>query len=493
MPIRFQPGASMYDVTPVENMFIELYMGQVPGDFVKVYLYGLMLCYRGEEGAAGLADVASALDLTCEQVRAAFACWAEKGVLRVVTTDPLEVEYFNLKNTFITGSRAQPMKGDSEYEELCQELQQMFRSQRMLSHSDLLLVKDWLDTLHMEGPAVVLLVSLCLQEKGSKVSFAYLDKVMRSRAEAGDNTFEAVDGYIKRREAVNSGAGQLLRRWNIQRAPSDDEMALYRKWRQDWGFEESAIQAAAGEMAGSAYPNFKYLDRILDTLRREDDERSGSGVARALKARSAQDDACLALIRALGLRSATPSSPAVRELYRRRIAQNFTPEALCAAASTLERKGRSTLEHLDALLDSYLEQGLVTLGAIEAQNARLEQEIEGVQVWLQLWGMSRAPTENELKAYRVFTQEWKLPAEVLECAARDSVSASYPLNYMSRILRTCKEKGIATAQQYAAQKTAAQPGGLKDAAERDYANRHQYTEQDYQAMYTDIFDTKDDK
>ena len=39
----FDEGAAGFDVTPVENMFISEYMLGAPGEYVKVYLYGLML------------------------------------------------------------------------------------------------------------------------------------------------------------------------------------------------------------------------------------------------------------------------------------------------------------------------------------------------------------------------------------------------------------------------------------------------------------------
>jgi len=36
----------IFDVTPVENLFIHEFMLKAPGDFVKVYLFGLMQCYN---------------------------------------------------------------------------------------------------------------------------------------------------------------------------------------------------------------------------------------------------------------------------------------------------------------------------------------------------------------------------------------------------------------------------------------------------------------
>ena len=39
---------AMFDITPVENQFILEYLPSAPGDYIKVYLYGLMRCYHPE-------------------------------------------------------------------------------------------------------------------------------------------------------------------------------------------------------------------------------------------------------------------------------------------------------------------------------------------------------------------------------------------------------------------------------------------------------------
>ena len=42
----FDNQFAMFDATPVQNQFILEYMPAAPGDYVKVYLYGLMQCHH---------------------------------------------------------------------------------------------------------------------------------------------------------------------------------------------------------------------------------------------------------------------------------------------------------------------------------------------------------------------------------------------------------------------------------------------------------------
>ena len=63
----FADNFSMYDITPVENLFIQEFMTRAPGDYVRVYLYGLMLCYH-PTGNAGPEEIARALGMENDQV-----------------------------------------------------------------------------------------------------------------------------------------------------------------------------------------------------------------------------------------------------------------------------------------------------------------------------------------------------------------------------------------------------------------------------------------
>ena len=97
----FDDSAALFDATPVENMFITEYMLRAPGDFVKVYLYGLMLCYHNQERMT-LTSMARDLDMTEEDVEHAFRYWARNGLVRQVGDNPVSYAYMNVKQLTLT-------------------------------------------------------------------------------------------------------------------------------------------------------------------------------------------------------------------------------------------------------------------------------------------------------------------------------------------------------------------------------------------------------
>ena len=97
----FDDSAALFDATPVENMFITEYMLRAPGDFVKVYLYGLMLCYHHAERMS-LASMARDLDVTPEDVERAYRYWEREGLVRQTGDNPVCYTYYNLKQITLT-------------------------------------------------------------------------------------------------------------------------------------------------------------------------------------------------------------------------------------------------------------------------------------------------------------------------------------------------------------------------------------------------------
>ena len=83
----FDKDAALFDATPVDNMFISEYMLRAPGDYVKVYLYALMLCAHPSERMSN-ASMARDLDMTEEDVVHAFRYWSRSGLVRQVADNP---------------------------------------------------------------------------------------------------------------------------------------------------------------------------------------------------------------------------------------------------------------------------------------------------------------------------------------------------------------------------------------------------------------------
>ena len=277
----FDDSAAGFDVTPVENMFITEYMLRAPGDYVKVYLYGLMQCYHPQERMS-LSGMARDLDLTEEEVENAYLYWARNGLVRQVGDNPMRFAYMNLKQ--ITLTQAQN-PGEKLYNRSFADAVSQILGNRMTESADYQKIYDWMDVLELPEEVVLMLLQhemkKCSRRNG-RFSFHIADKTAREWAQRGVRSIEDVEKLVLIDESRKSDLKKLLGRLGQRREPSDDEKALYNKWIDEWGFTPDAVQEACRETT-KGVPTMAYLDGILlrqHQLGRHDIAQMMSGMAK---------------------------------------------------------------------------------------------------------------------------------------------------------------------------------------------------------------------
>lgn len=163
----FDDSAALFDSTPVENMFITEYMLRAPGDFVKVYLYALMLCYHPTPRMS-LSSMARDLDMTEEDVERAFKYWARDGLVRQVGDNPVSFTLFNLKQLTLT--RAEN-PGDKLYnQKFIEEAERILK--RTLQPEEINLINDWIQVLELPEEVVLMLLQIEMENSRGRVSIS---------------------------------------------------------------------------------------------------------------------------------------------------------------------------------------------------------------------------------------------------------------------------------------------------------------------------------
>ena len=123
----FDTKYAMFDITPVENQFILEYLPAAKGDYVKVYLYGLMRCYHPEEDM-NLDRMSHELNMTREDVINAFGYWERRRLVRRISDNPPKWQYVNIIQISTEGD----VGPEPDYEDFANALYQAFDKVRRL-------------------------------------------------------------------------------------------------------------------------------------------------------------------------------------------------------------------------------------------------------------------------------------------------------------------------------------------------------------------------
>lgn len=267
--------------TVLENEFIDHYMAEANGEYVKVYLL-LLRHLNNSEGSLSVTQIADILDDTEKDVIRALNYWKKQGLLDYDTGElgsapstekaaertsvaapdtPEPAGGPAAPDTSAAAQNIQPYRNRKEREEF-KEL--LFVAEqylgKTLSATDIDTITYFYDTLHMSTDLIEYLIEYCV-ENGHR-SMHYIQKVALSWAEQKIATVaEAKASTI----LYNKNCYSVLNAYGIKgRVPASSEIAFIRRWNEEYGFSlELILEACSRTMSTIHQPSFDYTESIL--------------------------------------------------------------------------------------------------------------------------------------------------------------------------------------------------------------------------------------
>ena len=289
----------------VPGIFIDKYLTDANGEFVKVYLY-LLHCMNSYATECSISAVADHFDHTEKDILRALKYWEKVGVLCLETDDKnnvCSISFCDLyadctfdlpkansvakaptisedetpvaKPSIYTQSKklspiAETVKKEYSLDEMkafsedpdVAELLFIMESylKHPLSSSEMNTVFFWIDSLHFSRDLVEHLVEHCITNGHS--SLRYMDKVAMGWAENGITTVE----QAKEHSSIRSKACYaVMKALGINgRSLIDAEAAYVNKWTKEFGFDLTLIEEACKRTISATHqPSFEYTDSIL--------------------------------------------------------------------------------------------------------------------------------------------------------------------------------------------------------------------------------------
>jgi DnaD/phage-associated family protein len=484
----------MFDITPVENLFIQEFMLKAPGDFVKVYLYGLKQCYCKDCAENSIDSFARALDLEPDVVKNAFHYWERQGILKTTISEDekFAVEYYNIKD-ILYNRDINNEKVLYKYREFNQNLQHIF-DKRLLTPQEYLKIYDWLEVLQLPKEVVLMMIRFYLSKKGPKTSINYLDKVAEQWAKDVINTLQKAEEYIESCESYYQDTSAVLKYLGIRRPPSKAELELYKKWNTKWEFSLNAILQACRETTKTSSPNLGYLDKILENLHTLN-LKTPQEIQEYLKIRENMSGKVKAVLFELGYRDTTPT-PEHQAFYIKWTTQwKLQHDIIILACKHCVRKKLNTsFESLDAILKQWIDNGLRTKEDIKEYLKRKQKLNTEIQIVLDRAGEQRPITAAVRKLFNRWVKDWNMPYDLVLQAAEYSIAAENKLAFMNKILYNWHSNNIRTINEARTDHerhlkglyVVGRSNPLKKQVDFGKFEQHSYTDEELESLFEDI-------
>lgn len=311
---------TMHSVTMISNNFIDEYLPNANGEFVKVYLY-LLRCMHSVEYSCTLSAIADRLNHTEADVKRALIYWEKLGFVKlgyngqqiltsISLTTPAQHEdrqdhqlsyedqrqlgqnvrhhETHLKSTdtdtnididieastkIVTKRETTsvpktiPNYSAKDLEKFIEkeDIQEIFFAtenyiQRPLTEAETNTLLFWYDALHFSSDLIEYLIGYCI-DRGAK-SLKYMDTIARAWAEIDIHTLEAAKDYSKLNSEANTTVKKAFGISGRNLVPLETDMI--RGWLQEYGFSLDLIKEACNRtIKNTQQPRFDYANTIL--------------------------------------------------------------------------------------------------------------------------------------------------------------------------------------------------------------------------------------
>jgi DnaD/phage-associated family protein len=242
------------EFTPVYNSFIDEYLKEANGDFVKVYLLCLRLGHLRE--ASSVEKIATALNLLQADVAKAFDYWVNLGIMKY-TPDGF-IQLLPLKENKIEDLE---VYYDGSVKEMFRDIERL--TGRPLSSKELSVYMSMIDDFSFSPEVITFLVEYCSSKK--KTDFRYIEKVGLAWYDNGIKSIDDAQNYITKHEEKWNSYRAILSFMGIKDNDiSKPQEEFLEKWLFKFNFPVDVIQEAIRICTMRINEsNFSYIDKIL--------------------------------------------------------------------------------------------------------------------------------------------------------------------------------------------------------------------------------------
>ena len=235
-------------VTCIDNRFILNYVPDAHGKCVAVYLLGLALA--DSDGTDNSCEaMAAKLELSPEEVMAAYRYWEELGLVHITFDNPPKVIYLSVREAAGGLKKVKP----SKYARFTREMQSVIQG-RMITTNEFDQYYTFLENSTFEQDALVAVAKYCAALKGSDINYRYILTVARNLLQKGITTLAVVQEALDSQQKYDEDLKFVFKALGITRKTDHSDREMYRKWSKDYGFTAEVIVAVAKAHKGKGMP-----------------------------------------------------------------------------------------------------------------------------------------------------------------------------------------------------------------------------------------------
>lgn len=274
--------------TNVENIFINEYLTQAPGDYVKVYLFALM--YADFDMHMNNETIAKHLGMDDEDVLKAWTYWEKMGIVRKHYEKPgdkfrYQVEFLNLKELAYgkkqksqksgakVPDRLKSLMDDDSIKDMYSEIERI--TGRLFDGKEPAEILSWITDYNANPEMIVYAYSYCVKKKNHS-NHKYVAAIVKEWANQGLKSIDQIEDYLEETDNRHYLYKRVLRALGFLRNATEEEKRIMDTWFDQMGFSIDRVLDACKKTTGISNPNINYINSVLKAWNNGNGEKPAS-------------------------------------------------------------------------------------------------------------------------------------------------------------------------------------------------------------------------
>lgn len=265
MKLEQNDASFIFSSTILPDIFFTEYLCEVPGDYIKIYLYLLFLSKYNKD--IKLNDLSKKLSLPLKVIQEALTYLENIGLITKKGNDFIinniqEIELHKLYSPNITLSK-EKIEDNAKKQSKAKiiELINATFFQGIMSPSWYNDIDLWFKKYGFDEEVMLALFRYCFEK--SALHRNYVATVAEAWYASNIKTFNELDEYFEKQEKLNKIKKDISKKLGLTRKLTQYEEAYIEKWISEYNYNFDVIEIALKKTTSKTNPNFDYLDKMI--------------------------------------------------------------------------------------------------------------------------------------------------------------------------------------------------------------------------------------
>lgn len=265
MKLEHKERPMLFSETNIPDLFFTEYMAQLPGDYVKVYLYMLFLSKYNKE--VKINDLSRSLSLPYKTISDSTKFLEENGLILKKNSGYImvDIQEATLHKLYKPNLELSPekVKENSKNKARAKVIEHINNTyfQGTMGPIWYNQINLWFDKYNFEDQVMIALFDQCFNKKALHKN--YVQAVAEAWGGSKIKTWSDLEKYDRQREKLNKIKSTIAKKLGKRNSLTEYESAYIEKWVCEYKYEMDVIEIALKRTTFKTNPTFEYLNNII--------------------------------------------------------------------------------------------------------------------------------------------------------------------------------------------------------------------------------------